>query len=460
LFVIPLFIRLLTIFNFLEFSLIFTSFGKSRELIGSKIGNKKTMATVKFRALGKNDPVNLNVRFYHNKLDLSTKSNIFVFSSDWSNKTGKVKQSVADEIKFEIEKKTRELSELVIKHFRVDFPRGINLNQDWLINIVNAYHNKPKAGVDETIYFLDFLDNYIEDSKTRVNHKTGKIISPRTIQNYTTTLRRLQEFESKKGYKLRTSEINLQFHKEFVSYLKNDGKYSNTLIEKYISQIKGFVKEAKIKGYDTSPEIESKNFTFSRDETLATYLNIKEINEIFDLDLTDSPELIDSRDMLIFGVWTGLRVGDLTRIADLNISDNRIRILETEKNNATVEIPIHPQVKEILKQRKNKLPELTSQKFNLDVKKICQKAKINETLIGSIKNPDTNRKEKDYYKKYQLISTHTCRRSFVSNHYGKIDDKTIMAITTHKSYTQYMKYVKTTLSEHADKLENYWNTNN
>ena len=68
------------VFNFLEFSLIFTSFGKSRELIGSKIGNKKTMATVKFRALGKNDPVNLNVRFYHNKLDLSTKSNIFVFS--------------------------------------------------------------------------------------------------------------------------------------------------------------------------------------------------------------------------------------------------------------------------------------------------------------------------------------------------------------------------------------------
>ena len=60
------------------------------------------MATVKFRALGKNDPVNLNVRFYHNKLDLSTKSNIFVFSSDWSNKTGKVKQNVDDEIKFEI----------------------------------------------------------------------------------------------------------------------------------------------------------------------------------------------------------------------------------------------------------------------------------------------------------------------------------------------------------------------
>lgn len=43
------------------------------------------MATVKFRALGKKDPVNLNVRFYHNKMDFSSKSNIFVLFSDWSN---------------------------------------------------------------------------------------------------------------------------------------------------------------------------------------------------------------------------------------------------------------------------------------------------------------------------------------------------------------------------------------
>lgn len=415
------------------------------------------MATIKFRALGKNNPVNLNIRFFHNKIDLSTKSNIFVSYNDWSNKTGRIKQNADDNIKTEIEKNLRDLSDLVLKQFRTDFPKGNPINQDWLMNVVNNFHNKPKDGQDESIFFLDFLENYIEDSKTRINPKSGKIISPRTIQNYLTTLKRLEEFENKKGTRLRTSEINLKFHKEFVSFLKTEGNYSNTLIEKYISQIKGFVKEAKIKGYETSAEIESKNFTFSRDETLATYLNIDEINAIYNLDLTNFPELIDSRDMLIFGVWTGLRVGDLTRIADLNISDNRIRILETEKNNAIVEIPIHTQVREVLNRRKNKLPNLTSQKFNLDVKKICEKANIDEITIGSIKNPETNRKEKGYYKKFQLISTHTCRRSFVSNHYGKIDDKTIMGITTHKSYTQYMKYVKTTLSEHAKNLEDYWN---
>jgi integrase len=415
------------------------------------------MATVKFRALGKKDPVNLNVRFYHNKLDFSTKSNIFISFLDWSNKTGKVKQNANNAIKNEVEKKLIDLSYQIIKQFRLDFPKGILINQNWLIKIVDNFHKKPKEGIDESIYFVDFLNEYINESKTRINPKSGKLISPRTIQNYTTTLKRLQEYEVKAATRLRTNEINLDFHKKFVTFLKIDGKYSNTLIEKYISQIKGFVKEAKIKGYDTSPEIESKNFTFKREETLATYLNINEINTIFNLSLDKHTKYIDTRDMLIFGVWTGLRVSDLERVADLNITKNRIRILSTEKTDEPVEIPIHKQVEEILKRRNNKLPEITSQQFNLEVKEICRIAKINEIILGNIKDPETNRKKKDFYPKYKLISSHTCRRSFVSNHYGKIDDRTIMAITTHKSFTQYMKYVKTTLSEHAQNLENYWN---
>jgi hypothetical protein len=31
-----------------------------------------------------------------------------------------------------------------------------------------------------------------------------------------------------------------------------------------------------------------------------------------------------------------------------------------------------------------------------------------------------------------------------------------MAITTHKSHSQFMSYVKTTQKEHVEKLANYW----
>ncbi len=414
------------------------------------------MATIQFKSLGKKDPVNLNMRFFHNKINCYAKSRIFVDTKDWSNKTNKIKQTASDEIKKYVNETIESLSKFVQDRFKLDFPKGEQIDSDWLVKQVDLFYGKPNDFDDYHYYFVPFVKKFIEESKTRLNPRSGKQISKKTIQNYTTTLTRLKEYELLKGTKLKTKEIDLKFHGGFTSYLKLDKIYSNTLIEKYISQIKYFVKEAKIEGYETSVEIESSKFTFVRDETIDTYLDENEIDVIFNLDLSKKTSLDDARDLLIVGVWTGLRVSDLKRINDFNISENRISIAGTEKNNAYVELPIHPQLKYVLEKRNNVLPELTEQNFNENIKKVCKEAKINEVILGYIKDPKTNRKKADYYEKYKLISTHTCRRSFVSNHYGKLDDKTIMAISTHKSHAQFLSYVKTSLKEHASKFEKYW----
>lgn len=415
------------------------------------------MAKVVFKVFSKSNPANLNVRFYHNKIDLSTKTNIFIDPNIWSNKTKTIKQNIDENLKIEIRNIINNLEIQILNQFSKDYPSGNTIDLHWLNQIINRFNDKPLNNLDESIYFIPFLENYIEDSKNRVNPKTGQKISQRTIQNYTTTLRNLATFQDKIKTKLKHTDINLEFHKKYTSYLKLDCNYSNTLIEKYISQIKGFVKEAKIKGYETNIEIDSKKFSFQRDETIDTYLNLVEINKIYNLDLKDNEKLDKARDLLILGVWTGLRISDLKRINSFDITENRIRIIETEKTKSFIEIPIHPQLKSILIKRNNVFPEISEQKFNLYLKELCEKAGIDETTLGSIKNPETNRKEKGYYPKYKLISSHTCRRSFVSNHYGKISDTTIMAITSHKSHAQFMKYVKTTLKEHAEKLEEFWN---
>jgi hypothetical protein len=42
------------------------------------------MATIQFKALGKKSPVNLNLRFFHNKINCYAKSNIFINLNDWN----------------------------------------------------------------------------------------------------------------------------------------------------------------------------------------------------------------------------------------------------------------------------------------------------------------------------------------------------------------------------------------
>ena len=413
------------------------------------------MATIQFKALGIKNPVNLNVRFYHNKINCYAKSNIFLNLHDWNSLKDELKKTAPAEVKNYVNEVMQSMSKHIIASFSRDFPIGEKITTIWLKKEIDEFYSKPDGENDYRYYFTPYVAKYIEESRTRINPVSGKLISPRTIQNYNTTLKRLKEFEDLNG-KWKTKNVNLDFHKKFTSFLKISGNYSGTVVEKYISHIKNFVKEAKVEGYETSIEIESRKFTFKRDETFDTYLNKDEINLIYNLDLSNNSRLDNARDLMIAGLWTGLRISDLHNFNTFKISENRIKILETEKTGTSVEIPLHSHLKAVLNKRNSQLPQLSSQNFNSYIKEICQLAGIVDVVIGSIKDPQTNRKVRGYYPKFKLISSHSLRRSFATNLAGQIPDRTIMAITTHKSYNQFQKYIKTTQEQFADQLQDHW----
>ena len=105
---------------------------------------------------------------------------------------------------------------------------------------------------------------------------------------------------------------------------------------------------------------------------------------------------------------------------------------------------------------------ISDQKFNNYIKIVCELAKITSEVEGAkmiLKKVDGKkiyRKAFGEYPKYELVSSHICRRSFATNHYGKLDTLTIMKITGHKTESQFLEYLKITPSEHAKKLEEYW----
>ena len=416
------------------------------------------MASIKFNIITKGNPSNLNIRFYHGReIDCNAKSDILIDPKLWSNKMQNLKPAVDQRLKNLYQTQIENLKKEITLQFNKDYSEGALINSKWLTNTVKTIHKRPTGENDFSMFFVPFIEKYAEESENRINLKTGKKIATRTIQKYRTTIKQIKAFENALKLKLKLTDINLEFHKKFTNYLKLEQNYSNTLIEKIISQIKGFIREAKEMGYEINDEIESKKFTFNRDETIDTYLNTDEIDLIFKLDLSDNESLDNVRDIFIIGLWTGLRISDLNRIDQFHFSNNSIKIIETQKTGSTVEIPIHPMVKEILKKHNNELPRIISeQKFNNYIKKVCELAGIDEMVLGSVKNAETNRKEKGYFEKFKLITSHTARRSFATNHYGKIDDRTLMAITTHKSVSQFHKYIKTTQKEYSDRLAKYW----
>ncbi|MBL0274176.1 MAG: integrase catalytic domain-containing protein [Chitinophagaceae bacterium] len=118
------------------------------------------------------------------------------------------------------------------------------------------------------------------------------------------------------------------------------------------------------------------------------------------------------RDLFILACYTGLRFSDLIQVRPENIINNGSQIkVKTEKTGELVIIPIHKFVREILVKYKGSLPaSISNQKMNEYLKEIAELAKIKETVKISI----TRGGETDNMinKKFELVTTHTARRSF------------------------------------------------
>ncbi len=61
------------------------------------------------------------------------------------------------------------------------------------------------------------------------------------------------------------------------------------------------------------------------------------------------------------------------------------------------------------------------------------------------------------FSKWELLSTHTARRSFSTNEYlAGTPAITIMAITGHKTERAFLKYIKLSPNEHAKLMQLHW----
>lgn len=227
-----------------------------------------------------------------------------------------------------------------------------------------------------------------------------------------------------------------------------------------------------IEGLPINQQYRHSEFAAISNKTKDVYLTEEEINLVFNHDFSHSEKLDNVRDNFIIGLRTGLRISDFMQLKDYNIINGNIEI-ETSKTGYPVVIPMHQQIKEIIIKRNGKLPnQISDAKFNEYVKDVCKDVGFTQMVDGAkminkkdekdffpnveIISKNKNRKEFGTYPKCELITSHTCRRSFASNIYGELPNMVIMAITGHKTESQFLKYIKITPKENAQKLAAHW----
>jgi len=258
------------------------------------------------------------------------------------------------------------------------------------------------------------------------------------------TIKMLEKFEKKHSNFLKFDNIDLSFYRGFVTFLENEN-YSVNSIGKHIKNLKIFLNDALTNGVTNKVIFKSKSFKVLTETTTEIYLTQGEIKALAEKDFSNRPRIELARDIFLIGCYTGQRVSDYNGLNNENIEfldgHNFIKIKQ-QKTNTPVLIPITNDIEKVMKRYNNNFPpKLSEPILRANLKTACSSAGFIELINISYHKGGKEINAK--IPKYNLVKTHTARRSFCTNHYvaGK-PIQNIMLYSGHKTEKEFYKYIR------------------
>lgn len=400
------------------------------------------MATIKFRLREvKKETYPILVRLIVGyRKEYQSKTEFSINPKYWDNKTNLPKGNTED-IKL-LKGNLKKLDSYLESELNKSLGNGVLIDKYWLDEqIVNCFNRKEKT--DNSI-LTNYIQHIIDNANTKKIIGTNRVgLSKGRIRSYNTFLNLINTYQEESYKKqIHLLDINKPFVDKFTIWLMNTKKYSDNYSGKVLSNLKTVCRDAKnnlieVNEYSTRIEV----FKEKKEDRIIQILSFDELEKLKEVKLEGAKD--NARNLFVVGCYLGQRVGDLMKLnkSNLRIEQNYLFVdLVQEKTRKSVTIPVYDEfVKNILL---NKFPySIEPQKFNVHIKDVCELAKIDSVVSGRKTNSKIKRKELGKFPKYKLITSHCMRRSFASNHYGKMKTPLIIAITGHSREEEFLKYI-------------------
>ena len=265
-----------------------------------------------------------------------------------------------------------------------------------------------------------------------------------TYRSYNQTIRLLSLYEKKHSLTLKFDDVDLSFYRRFVILLENED-YSLNSIGKHIKNLKLFLNDALINGVSKNAIFKNRSFKVLKEVTTDIYLTKKEIEILENKDFSKLPRIELARDIFLIGCYTGQRVSDYNGLTNENIEildGHKFIKIKQQKTKSVVHIPITNVIEKIMSRYNNSFPpKLSEPILRKNIKTACSKVGFEDLVnISFTKGGKTVKKG---VEKYNLVKTHTARRSFCTNHFA--DGKSIqniMLLSGHKTEREFYKYIR------------------
>jgi integrase len=412
------------------------------------------MATVKYYLRSKGKGSIIQMQFSISKtLKMRTSTGLVVDYADWSEKTSLPKQNNVQTKN--VTAKLNDLKSFVLREYNNDLSNGILFTAYWLKEKISIFFERVETSTDDNIV-VNYMAQYNELRKLAKSKK-------KTDQHYISLEKKFAEFQKFQKRIYTFPDIDKKAMLEFRIWLETKDKLMDSTAQRTLKNLKTVLLDARNNGKIIHHQINS--FSIESIPAIKVFLNFEEIEQIKNTPIIGN-DLQYAKDWLIIGCYTGQRVSDLLNMnkgkvfTKTNSEGESFRFIELIqiKTGKHVTIPMHDEVEQVLIKYSGDFPPVFSDKeysnttlFNRYIKKVCELAGLNKTVKGRVYNEELKRNEIKETEKYNLVSSHICRRSFATNFYGdkRFTTPQIMAITAHGTEASFLAYIGKTSSDHA-----------
>ncbi|QOW09098.1 hypothetical protein Q73A0000_01400 [Kaistella flava (ex Peng et al. 2021)] len=417
------------------------------------------MATVNFLYRSSKDraPLTVRLQFWIGKKPdakaffLDAKSNLFISAKDWElyreNKNTNNRDAAIKNLKLKINTDIQEIEELVLSAFAITEPELTN--KKWLQNIVNQYYfpeliAKNKASKEIPTDLVSYIDFFIE------NEELNDVMKSK----YRVLKSKLETFQAFRRKTIEIYDIDNLFRREFITYSREVANYAEHTINRDFGYISTLCKSAGLEGI----ELHKKHKDFKAPQLKKIIHEILNPEEILIVENLEGlmPSLDNVRDLFLVSLYTGQRISDFMRFnKEMIREENGQRLLEFEqsKTGELMSIPIIPKLEKILQKHGGNFPrKISDAKYNEYLKKVLEKAGFTNEVWGRklIEISEGVWRKKDVkLPRYQFFSSHSGRRSFASNAFGKMPISDIMYLTGHVIEKTFLVYVNKKKTDRA-----------
>ena len=319
-----------------------------------------------------------------------------------------------------------------------DFRKELDLK---MVGIDTPESQEPVS--DDRLHFLEFLDLEIAEMKA-ANMKRG---SWKVFETHAGRIKRFaKDVYGKRGFTYEDVDWNLRL--KLIDWLAKQNTqlaYGN----KTLKVLRQFLERARRKKLHSHTDYLGEGWVVSRKKAEGQLVTLSndELGILAEMKLAGF--LAKVRDMCLIGAGTGQRWSDFSRYSQ----DHFYRTLKgvtilsviSTKTDTPVKVPVNifPWLLPVLERNDYATPRMSMQKFNDGLKQLCKLAGFCERLL--IVEQYIGRKamvKKSFAPKYELVSSHICRRSFATNLYRMgYSLAQIMPMTGHATESQLRQYI-------------------